>query len=99
MPTQNRPSTTATTSIICAPLLALQDATDSPRLCQDRFINPTKWFRAQRRSKPCGGPGLPGTEPAESRTHQSPGGPCGGLTYLDFAGSRSVYRERCSTAE
>jgi hypothetical protein len=47
----------------CAPLLALQHTFDGPRLFQGRFINPTKWFRAQRRSKPCGGRDYPACQP------------------------------------
>jgi hypothetical protein len=33
------------------------------------------------------------------RPSNEEGANCGGLTYLDFAGSRLLYRERCSTAE
>ena len=44
-----------TASIILRTLTYTTVASGSPRLFQDHFINPTKWFRAKRRTKPSGG--------------------------------------------
>jgi hypothetical protein len=83
-----------------APLLALQGASDSPRLFQDRFINPTEWFRGEASHAVAGI--TRHMVARNSRTHQRASQSRGGTSRMGvsvlFAADRMATRRRGSSA-